>query len=57
MDLHNGNMEFHNYGNLSLRGFVACGIPSAGILFRCETIHLFEELLQMHPHLPGYVVF
>ena len=57
MDLHNGNMEFHNYGNLSLWWFVAFGIPCAGILFRCETIHLFEELKQMHPDLPGYVVF
>ena len=44
MDLHNGNMEFHNHENPSLWGFVAFGIPSAGILFRCETIHLFEEL-------------
>ena len=44
MDLHNGNMEFHNLENPSLWGFVAFGIPSAGILFRCETIHLFEEL-------------
>ena len=37
--------------------FLAFGIPCAGILFRRETIHLFEERKQMHPHLPGYVVF